>query len=558
MYIAPNSVIRILKNVPLDLTYDHTIYFSPDSAGNTAQYNYFVSKTKYTLTEQSYQRVKRGWMRVNIVADNLYDCNYLMFQNTNFPDPNAPGSRKWFYAFIKSVEYINNAVSEIEFEIDVMQTWNSEYALDYCFVDREHSATDLLGGNTVEENLDIGDSYVVFDEQILDFKEQSMFACYADANGQQGSIPYVGTVMAVDFSSEPYYAQYYTPLRYKYIGDIKWGRQYLENLFDELQDLPENSLMCAYQYPKSMFAYYPGSEDTPDRYEPVTKVINIDISNYKGSSPNLNGISIKNRKLLTSPYTYIRVSNSAGNETTYALQYFDYIDLFNNVRFMVEGSPLPEPQIILYPLAYKGVGNNINEGIEFDNYIITPQVVDQYRQWWYENKYQTNTSVLTSAISNIAQGAIYGSMRGGGQGAIAGAGVGAISSVAQIANTVAKINDIKATPDKGKSGSENVPIVTMLNSRYGYTIQKICPIPEKIHIIDEYFTRYGYATHRTKIPNRNVRPHWTYTKTIGCTITGSVPCDDMKKICSIYDNGITFWKNGDEIGNYALENSILS
>ena len=66
---------------------------------------------------------------------------------------------------------------------------------------------------------------------------------------------------------------------------------------------------------------------------------------------------------------------------------------------------------------------------------------------------------------------------------------------------------------------------------------------------------FGYATRRCKKPNRNSRPHWNYVKTVGATVTGSVPADDMKKICSIYDNGITFWKNGSEVGDYSLDNS---
>ena len=97
MYIAPGTAVRLLRNIPLDSTYNHTIYFGSRSA----QTSYFSSMAKYSLNEYTYQRVKRGVIRVGIVADNLYDCNYVMFQNSNF------GS-KWFYAFIKSVEYVNN------------------------------------------------------------------------------------------------------------------------------------------------------------------------------------------------------------------------------------------------------------------------------------------------------------------------------------------------------------------------------------------------------------------------------------------------------------------
>ena len=156
MYIAPNTTVKILRGVPLDPTYEHTIYFAPDATGQSAQEQYFGSLAKYTLTEQTYQRVKRGWLRVGIVADNLYDCNYLMFQNTNF------GS-KWFYAFIKTVEYINNSVAEIEFEIDVMQTWNREYALDMCYVEREHSAEYDTDSLYTAENLETGE--LVYEEK---------------------------------------------------------------------------------------------------------------------------------------------------------------------------------------------------------------------------------------------------------------------------------------------------------------------------------------------------------------------------------------------------------
>ena len=76
---------------------------------------------------------------------------------------------------------------------------------------------------------------------------------------------------------------------------------------------------------------------------------------------------------------------------------------------------------------------------------------------------------------------------------------------------------------------------------------------------------FGYATNKVKTPNRNSRPHWNYVKTRGCvlhsgrvaadgTLTGGLPADDMAKINAIYDNGITFWKNGSEVGDYSLNN----
>lgn len=145
MFIEPNTTIRILSNVPLDNTYNHTIYFG----SATAQTNYFIGLTKHNLTQQTYQRVQKGKARIGLKAELLYDCNYMMFQNTSF-------GTKWFYAFITSVEYINNAVSEITFEIDVMQTWHFDYDLGRNYVVRQHALTDIIGENITGEPVDLG------------------------------------------------------------------------------------------------------------------------------------------------------------------------------------------------------------------------------------------------------------------------------------------------------------------------------------------------------------------------------------------------------------------
>ena len=77
---------------------------------------------------------------------------------------------------------------------------------------------------------------------------------------------------------------------------------------------------------------------------------------------------------------------------------------------------------------------------------------------------------------------------------------------------------------------------------------------QNARIIDDFFTKYGYACHRVKKPNMNSRPRWNYVKTKGCIAIGSAPSDEIKKICSIYDKGITFWKNASDVGDYSLNN----
>ena len=143
-WIEPNSTIKFLKNVPLDLTYDHTIYWN----NKNDQLNYFNSKVAYTFDRQSYQRANSGTMKVEISPEKLYDCNYLMFQNTSF------GS-KWFYAFIASAEYVNNNVSMVKYVIDIMQTWHFNYKLGQTYVERQHTITDNPGESRTDEGFSV-------------------------------------------------------------------------------------------------------------------------------------------------------------------------------------------------------------------------------------------------------------------------------------------------------------------------------------------------------------------------------------------------------------------
>ena len=175
MYIAPTTNIKLLHNIPLDTTYDHTIYFS----GKVAQHGYFAYYTKYDLSNYTYQRVQKGVARVGINAENLYDCNYMMFQNTGF-------GNKWFYAFITSVEYVNNECSEIHFELDEMQTWHFDYTPDICFVERQHSSSDNIGDNITPEPVATGEYKFNGSHQLIDFSNLSVVIGIVNVNTETG------------------------------------------------------------------------------------------------------------------------------------------------------------------------------------------------------------------------------------------------------------------------------------------------------------------------------------------------------------------------------------
>lgn len=509
MYIEPNSVFYILKNVPLDTTYDHTIYFSTE----LAQRQYFAGRAKYILHQQSYQRINSGKMRIERVADLLYDCNYIMFQNTAFGD-------KFFYAFIKSVEYVNNNVSEVTFEIDVIQTWMFDYTLDDCFVEREHSATDNLYEHIEAENIEIGDEYKVLSQSNFDMNE--MYVCIL-LSKQENQAGYQGSTIH----------NIYTPLRVT-AGIPATDASTLNAIINGIvEDGQEDRIVAIYQYPKIL-----GDASTTD----------LPTFTFPLQAPTaIDGYVPKNKKLFSYPYSAVLVSNNLGQVSTLRWEDWEEGDYFG--QFKIAGTFLTTPCVMCYPYRYRGLINDYDSGITISSFPQCAWVGDAFKAWWAQNRAAVATSGISTALTaGVAVFALSNP-------ATAAYGAGALVSVANnVSSTLARVSDLKNVPPQVHGHTQTESLNAGLG-RFRFSFYTLSIKSQYAKIVDDYFTRYGYATKRNKKPNRNVRPHWTFCKTIGCTISGSIPSDDAKKICQIYDNGITWWNHASEVGNYSLDNS---
>lgn len=517
MYIEPNTNIMILKNVPLDTTYEHTIYF----ASAQAQHDYFASLVKFNLNFYTYQRVKRGFLKVAIQAEKLYDCNYIMFQNASF-------GTKWFYAYITSVEYVNNETSQITFEIDVMQTWHFDYQMGQCFVEREHVSDDTVGAHIEPEPVETGEYVFNLYESIT--------------NMQLADLVYILAVVDIDngdgnISGNTYDRIYGAATLYGYMS---YDVPSLNAKINEYIQKPD-SIIAIYTCPQ-LIAGISSSGLIPPRAS--GRLIDLIRAPLDPSSDTIDGYKPKNNKLYTYPYNFYHVDNSNGS--TLALRY-EFFDNFQPT-FQIRGTLSQPVQCVLRPTHYKNVYNTnfftLNtESLELSNYPLCSWAFDAYQAWIAQN----SIPLALSTISSVSQIAISGAL-GGVAGGVTSA-IGLVSNVASQFYQASIAEDIA----KGNFNSANVNVSSAKQDFYGGR----CSITaEYARMIDDFFTMFGYAVKRCKVPNRNNRPHWNYVKTIGCVLKGSVPADDMKKICGIYDKGITFWKNGGEIGNYSLDNSI--
>ena len=503
MYIEPNSNIKIYNSVPLDNTYNHTLYFSSLSDQNA----YFHGNSgilKYNLTSQSYQRVVKGSMRIAIKADNLYDCNYLAFQNASF------GS-KWFYAFITGVEYVNNETSEITFEIDPVQTYLFDVQLKECYVEREHSSSDKPGDNIVAENIDIGDITCNAVSGSGHFSSYvAVIATAYDPDGQAGG--YQGGL----FSGVNYIA-----------GLINTSEQ-VKSLLDFLDATvdanKEDSVISIFIMPTEFYT----TEDSAS----------VQVSRV-AKSTTIHGYTPRNKKLLTYPYNYLSV-DCGNNDAIYRYEWFndEYCD------FTMYGCMSCNPQIMLVPQNYNGTdGDNFNfvEKLVMQGFPQVAWSVDSFRAWLAQEASSTAIQGIGS-VASVAGGAMSGNPM---------AMVGGIMGLANTANNI-----VLATNRPSQAKGTNSGTIDVATRSKDFYFRQMQISAEYARIIDDYFDMFGYATRRVKIPNRSVRPHWNYVKTNGCVLTGNAPADDVRKICSIYDNGITFWKNPSEVGNYSLNNSL--
>ena len=559
MYIAPNSIIKILKDVPLDPTFDHTIFFETAEAQRT----YFSSKAKYTLTNQMYQRLQRGYMRIEIQAENLYDCNYIMYQNTSF-------GNRWFYAFITKVEYINNAVAQVNFMLDPMQTWFFDYQLEQCFVEREHSSTDIVGANLLPETVPISE-YMADDlGDVVELRDVSICIATTFELGHEGSVPIFTE------AGGGLYNRIYSGCDYTVFPNTIAGGQALATFIEECSSkFKDSGIVNVFYIP----SYFLGTKDSTT----VKYIIKNDL--VKKQSGAIDGYTPRNKKLYTYPYNFLYVTTFQGEACAYPYEFFNT----SYVSFVVYGDMTANPTCYLVPAFYKGVTENWDESLTLNGWVTCTYNTDVFKAWLAQTAAKVAGFIPLLFAGNPVASAFGASGMAGSAGtALAeygGKSVPALRGEQGYNNPSVAYDDVTAALARGDDvsiglipalaigralgdgisraimpqqnhGRQGGQGTLMVNDNLNFHFYSKHIRAENLRIIDDYFDMFGYATKRLKVPNRNVRPHWTYTKTIACVITGSLPADDAKAICSIYDRGITFWKNGDEVGNYGLDNRV--
>lgn len=508
-YVAPNSTFVLLKGVPLDETYDHTVYFS----SLTEQKNWFKKYAYKTFEQQSYQRSVKGVLRIGIVSDDILECNYLMFNNTR------NGKSKTFYAFINNVEYVSGNCTNVYYTIDDMQTWFFEFELGQCFVEREHSKTDGIGDNLIPEDLSTGEIITIKDDEDKDLIDMSyVFATYV-------------TITAGTKEAKPNDFTYY----YNFPTQIRcYNFENLNSLTELVKTYNEaNSLEnIAYIAPFPSVLFHAPISSTPEELVPHYFYPSV-------SAGTLDNYTPRNKKLFTYPFHYLSLTDSSGNHQEYRYEFFSN----STPVFKTTGSILsPSPEIKIEPIGYKG---QINDNVEYLVYTMPqiPFVGSAYKAWISKYGDQANFSALI--------GTLYGAIQMGA-GYLSWNPAMFSSGTVQIGSSLVgtALQYAQQTKNPANMGGRVDSNINYINKYLAPHYLEKSVTAEFAKTIDDYFSQYGYKTNRVKVPNRNVRERWCYCKTIGCNAHGSVPNEAMRNICNIYDRGITFWKSTADVGKY--------
>lgn len=171
-YVVPFSSIE-LCNVPgLDNTYQHTLNFNDASA----QLDFFRMHAidlgdnpgvvgDKILGRQNYIRINRtgiSKVRVELPLSIVSRANYMILYNVGQNSETGNDIHyeqvvnEFYYAFINDYQYISESVTEIEFELDVIQSYLFNYDELPCMVLREHVNSDYAGEHIAGEPVDIG------------------------------------------------------------------------------------------------------------------------------------------------------------------------------------------------------------------------------------------------------------------------------------------------------------------------------------------------------------------------------------------------------------------
>lgn len=542
-----NSQIILAQNINMDKQYTNVLSYSESQMLTLCRENQVASANNYSFLRAT------GTILVEFSYAQCLQANYIAFQNPDY-------SNKWFFAFIDDVIYKGDRNCELKFTVDAWSTWFDKWQKKTCFINRQHTNNDTIGANTVPENIDVGEVKQEFITEDLaygnDFgywiavasnwkiKDGSTgFEVLDSDKGTQfaGVTVYDNTVFGsqlflIHITSTSDFANLYLLIaRSNMDGHV----EDIQNIFvlpDVAINLAKITSHTAKMGDDLSFTFYTMNYDlTPEKFNTTINKI----TSYNDYTP-------KNKKCFVYPYNYLLVSNNQGSNNIYKYEDFSTSNCVfeNQFSIAIGGSGR------VVPKNYKGMETNDDEALPLGKYPTCAWSSDAFTNWLTQNSVNLATSLA------LTIGGVAGSVATGG--ATLPVAIAGVTSVAgNIAGTIGQFRQASLLPNI--SGGQATGDVIWSCNRNLFSFRQMRAKTEYMRIIDDYFTRFGYAVKRLETPNITGRRYWNYVE-IGSSEEigyGDVPSKYMDIINNACRRGVTIWHNHANIGNYSLSNTIV-
>lgn len=534
MAITPNepSELRLYTGVPFDPRYEHSIFWGYGEEDR--QRNWFDSLDFRHFDNFRHIR-KDGEIHVEVPYDELVTegYNYCCAINT-YP------YKRWYY-FITGKRYVSNRVTALQVELDVIQTYQFDWYIPPCFVEREHPLTDGVGENLLAEGLELGEFVISNTKDLTELNELAFVALSSVTMKNPMGEAVSGSIINNVYSGLKMYTRTSNTL----------GATVMNAALSSLSTSGKaDGVQAIWMYPKKLITADWANESNEVMLE-VTGSAYYDME-YQPTMA-LDGYVPRNKKLLTHPFLYCYVHNNMGAAAIYPFEQFKN----GTPTFTIAGSCTPDAVVRMVPRLYRGQSHDNESGLSLASFPACSWTQDAYKIWMAQTAASQEVQMLganlTVAAGGIQTGVGVIGMFSGADGAASNLGGGLnqiVSGYMQARSILAAREDKQVQPPQAKgaqSGSCNVTV--------GFQNFRICTVSikaDQARRLDQYFDMYGYQTNEVKQPELTSRQMWNYVKTVGCVILGGIDAEDRRKIGAIFDKGITLWHAPEIMYRYDL------
>ena len=508
-----DSKLILASNIKLDKSYTKVLSY------NTTQMLSLVESNK-EYEQWNYNNIDydKGVIQVSTDYSVAIGCNYLAFQNPRH-------GNKWYFAFIDDVIYKSQNCCDVKFTIDVWSTFYDNWTAKPCFVVREHVNNDTIGLHTVPESVTTGD-YIQL---------------YSGSFDIIGNNPKVVMSANIDEVGDSVLARTYNgiPSGFGYFEYDLYDSEEQEDFRNHVNtiQLHNGTINQLFMAPNWLL---PGGYAGGEIHQSTTVNVAYETITQNEMISALDTYVPKNKKLLTYPYCFYKLTNLQGQETILKPELWHTTSIthegttYSGLIIKIIGAITPGCSIRAFPVEYDEGG--VDVGINCGKFPQLNWSTDPYINWLTQQGINQVVDATTGVVSPTSPDT----------------GISKVGNLL-VSNYKAYITSPQA------QGNLNAGDV-MFSSGFTNIWTEIRTIKkEYAKQIDDYFTRFGYKINETKTPNITGRAYWNFIEigqdeSIGY---GSVPSKYMEIINNACRQGVTIWHSHDNIGNFNLTNSIV-